>query len=244
LTSKLDDDDGDGNPLDEDFPTIDDEDDDIADHAWIRDRYGVFHLFFQNEDRGSGSHIEHYTSTHLRSLDYVGTALRANPAGWDSYSLWAPHVVEDGNTYYMFYTGAILNEETDEIENIGIGYATSTDGTDWVRRNPSEPVLAAGEAGAWDDLAVAQPVVMATDTEVWMWYGGTRDLATFGWGLATGKAWYDDLRLEHLLHCSAVVSRFDALFRAHNKSVHRILLELFIYDFVKQRPLLKHAALA
>jgi hypothetical protein len=26
---------------------------------------------------------------------------------------------------------------------------------------------------------------MATDTEVWMWYGGTRDLATFGWGLAT-----------------------------------------------------------
>ncbi len=53
-----------------------------------------------------------------------------------------------------------------------------------------------------------------------------------------------NFRLEHLLHCSAVVSRFDALFRAHNQSVHRILLELFIYDFVKQRPLLKHAALA
>jgi len=92
LTSKLDDDDGDGNPRDEDFPRIDDEDDDIADHAWIDDDAGLHHLFFQSEDHGDGTRIEHYVSSDLRSLTYVGTALRNNPNGWDSRGLWAPHV--------------------------------------------------------------------------------------------------------------------------------------------------------
>lgn len=132
LASKLDDDDGDGNPLDEDFPTINDEDDDIADHAWMRDGNGLYHLFFQNEDHGSGSHIEHYTSSDLRSLDYVGTALRANPAGWDSYGLWAPHVVKSGNTYYMFYTGTD-GPAGDPNTQQRIGVATSADLITWTR---------------------------------------------------------------------------------------------------------------
>jgi DNA polymerase-3 subunit delta len=59
---------------------------------------------------------------------------------------------------------------------------------------------------------------------------------------------YSDARgkfgLEELLHCVAVVSRFDALFRAHNQSVHRVLLELLVYDIVKLRPVLKNAVLA
>jgi hypothetical protein len=132
LMSKLDDDDGDGNPLDEDFPTIDDEDDDIADHTWIRDGRGIYHLFFQTEDRGSGSHIDHYTSTDLRSLDYIGTALRANPDGWDSYSLWAPHVVKSGDTYYMIYTG-VDGPAGDPDTQQRLGAATSTDLMTWTR---------------------------------------------------------------------------------------------------------------
>ncbi|MGD8414957.1 MAG: family 43 glycosylhydrolase [Candidatus Latescibacterota bacterium] len=132
LLSKIDDDDDDGNPFDEDFPTIDDEDDDIADHTWIRDLNGLYHLFFQNEDRGVGSHIEHYTSTDLRSLDYVGTALRADPGGWDSYGLWAPHVIRSGNTYYMFYTGAD-GPGADPGTKQRIGLATSPDLMTWTR---------------------------------------------------------------------------------------------------------------
>jgi sucrose-6-phosphate hydrolase SacC (GH32 family) len=130
LMSKWDDDDGDGIFLDEDFPTINDEDDDIADHAWIRDKAGVYHLFFHNEDHGSGNHIEHYTSTDLRSLEYVGVALFPNPDGWDSHGLWAPHIIESGDTYYMFYTG---------VDGLGpsasqrIGLATSIDLVTWTR---------------------------------------------------------------------------------------------------------------
>jgi len=88
LASKLDDDDGDGNPIDEDFPLIDDEDDDIADHAWIEDRSGTYHLFFHGENLYHPNQIEHYTTRDFLTLDYVGVALTVNPGAWDSESLW------------------------------------------------------------------------------------------------------------------------------------------------------------
>jgi hypothetical protein len=130
LTSKLDDDDGDGNPFDEDFPAINDEDDDIADHTWIRDRGGVFHLFFHTEGLYEGNQIAHYTSIDLRHLNYAGVALRPNPAGWDSHGLWAPHVIEHHGTYFMFYTG-VDGVGPDSHQRIGL--AVSTDLVDWAR---------------------------------------------------------------------------------------------------------------
>jgi hypothetical protein len=132
LRSKIDDDDGDGIILDEDFPLINDEDDDIADHTWIEDTDGVHHLFFHTEGLGSGSYIEHYISHDLRSLEYVGPALFKNESGWDSHGLWAPHVIKNGNTYYMFYTG-IDGPGGDPLTKQRIGLATSTDLVIWTR---------------------------------------------------------------------------------------------------------------
>ncbi len=130
LASKLDDDDGDGNPIDEDFPDIDDEDDDIADHAWVRDESGVYHLFFHSESLNQANGIEHYTSPDLQHLDYAGVALTVNPGAWDGTALWAPHVVEHDGVYYMFYTG-VSGTGPDAIQRIGL--ATSTDLFAWTR---------------------------------------------------------------------------------------------------------------
>ncbi len=130
LKSKTDDEDGDGNPMDEDFPRINDEDDDIQDHTWIRDASGVYHLFFQNEGHVSGSDIEHYASTNLASLDYVGVALDKNAGGWDADGLWAPHIVHHDNTYFMFYTG-VEGAGTNAKQRIGL--ATSVDLVTWTR---------------------------------------------------------------------------------------------------------------
>lgn len=132
LHSKIDDDDGDGNPNDEHFPRINDEDDDIADHAWVRDGSGLYHLFFQNEGLTAGSAIEQYTSTDLRSLTYVGVALRPNPSGWDSYALWAPHIVQQGTAYFMFYTGT-TGPASDPSSKQRLGVATSEDLVHWTR---------------------------------------------------------------------------------------------------------------
>lgn len=132
LASKFDDDDGDGRSRDENFPRINDEDDDIADHAWIDDDDGLHHLFFHSEDHGSGTRIEHYVTADLCSLTYVGTALFQNPNGWDSHGLWAPHIVRDGETYYMFYTGTD-GPGNDPASKQRLGIATSTDLVTWTR---------------------------------------------------------------------------------------------------------------
>jgi hypothetical protein len=132
LQSQIDDDDGDGNPYDEAFPLINDEDDDIADHAWIQDDTGLYHLFFQNEGLTSGSHIEHYVSRDLQEISRVGVALEPDPGAWDSYALWAPHIVRSGTTYYMFYAGT-SGPGSDPAAEQRIGLATSTDLVTWTR---------------------------------------------------------------------------------------------------------------
>ncbi|MDH3197197.1 MAG: family 43 glycosylhydrolase [Candidatus Krumholzibacteria bacterium] len=131
IASKADDDDGDGNPRDEDFPRINDEDDDIADHAWAVDASGVYHLFFHNEGLGQPNEIEHYTSTDLQTFDYVGVALRPQPSGWDAGGLWAPSITEHEGRYYMFYTGVESGGGDDARQRIGL--ATSTDLVAWTR---------------------------------------------------------------------------------------------------------------
>jgi hypothetical protein len=145
LASKLDDDDGDGNPFDEDFPTINDEDDDIADHAWVQDDQGLYHLYFQNEGHSGTFDIEHYTSSDLQTLQYVGVALRANPAGWDSRGLWAPHVVRLGDTWFLFYAGV---NGTGPQSQQRIGLAVSQDLHQWTRVVSQLPL--AGDGAIYD----------------------------------------------------------------------------------------------
>jgi len=130
IESRLDDDDGDGNPRDEDFPVINDEDDDIADHTWARDRFGTYHLFFHTEGIYAPSQIEHYTTADFRTFYYQGTALRPSSAAWEASGLWAPHIVEYGGTWFMFYAG---NEGTGPGSKERIGLATSTDLYTWTR---------------------------------------------------------------------------------------------------------------
>jgi hypothetical protein len=104
-----------------------------------------------------------------------------NPGSWDDTQLYMMSVLRFADLYYMFYTASNTAQE------FGIGYATSSDGIDWDRPVPSEPVLTPGDPGAWDDLGVARPVVLDTGSEFLMWYGGTRDFMSFSWGLATAS---------------------------------------------------------
>lgn len=193
LASKLDDDDGDGNPIDEDFPAIDDEDDDIADHAWIQDRVGIYHLFFHSESLYHPNQIEHYTTRDFLALDYVGVALTVNPAAWDSESLWAPHVVEHDGTYFMFYTG-VAGSGIDAVQRIGL--ATSTDLVTWTRfpanRCPGtsgdgciyecdEPWTTWGDTGGSYDHQCRDPFVMwDADAERWLMFTTAKSVNQFG----------------------------------------------------------------
>jgi hypothetical protein len=152
LHSKLDDDDGDGLILDEHHPQIDDEDDDIADHAWMQDRTGLYHLFFQNEGKLGGNAIEHYVSADLHSLTNVGVALAPRPGKWDSHGLWAPHIIQAGRTYYMFYTG-IDGPGNRATTRQRIGVATSTNLLQWTRLATNDCPGAPGEGCVYECIA-------------------------------------------------------------------------------------------
>lgn len=62
----------------------------------------------------------------------VGPALCRQPGAWDAFGLWAPHVVEHGGTYFMFYTGT-TGPATDPNTKQRIGLAISTDLMTWTR---------------------------------------------------------------------------------------------------------------
>ncbi|MBI3963879.1 MAG: family 43 glycosylhydrolase [Candidatus Kerfeldbacteria bacterium] len=177
-----------------------DTDDDIADHAWMRDSAGLYHLYFQNEDQGSGDDIEHYTSTDLQSLTYVGLALQKNPAGWDSYGLWAPTVVfnpSDG-LYYQFYagtTGPGNNPAT--VQRIGV--ATSPDLVTWIKvpvnncpgttgdgcvYECNEPWTRWDNGGSYDTQCRDPFVTWDPTTSLWTLFATTRSDPAF-----TGGAW-------------------------------------------------------
>ena len=145
----------------------------------------IFRMWY-NGVGGQGIHQQRIL--YAISLDGVSWARDDEPAlepgsqgDWDDYQLYMMDVLKYGATYYMFYTGSGI------ASPFGIGYATSPDGDEWFKRTPSEPVFNPGEAGAWDDLVVAAPVVLLTDTEFRMYYGGSRDFESFSWGLATAE---------------------------------------------------------
>ena len=66
----------------------------------------------------------------------------------------------------MWYTGCDLG-----YESCGIGYATSFNGTDWVK-HPGNPVLS-GTPGEWDEGIIAWPAVIKNGGmyEMWYWSG-------------------------------------------------------------------------
>ncbi len=196
LASKYDDDDHDGNPYDEDFPLVDDEDDDIADHAWIQDRDGVYHLFFHSENLYHPNQIEHYTTTDFTRIHYEGVALTVNAGAWDGDALWAPHVVQFDGTYYMFYTG-VSGSGVDAVQRIGV--ATSKNLRTWkrlsVNRCPGttgdgciydcdEPWTTWGNVGGSYDHQCRDPFVM-WDAENQRWLLFATAKSTNGFGVVT-----------------------------------------------------------
>ncbi|MFC1663482.1 Ig-like domain-containing protein [Patescibacteria group bacterium] len=108
---------------------------DIADHTWIQDDDGLWHVFFQWNLQGAsltlGTDIGHFTSTDLKD-DFTivgdGMALENDTSTYYD-SIWAPHIIRNGDTYYMYFTG--VENKSGGLSRQRIGLATSTNLTDW-----------------------------------------------------------------------------------------------------------------
>ncbi len=130
---------------------------------------------------------------HATSFDGVTWARFPQPVlepgalgEWDGSGLFMMNVIRFQDLFYMFYTGG-QGDGSGGITPLQTGYATSTDGVNWDKRNPSEPVIHVGAPGAWDSLLVGGPVVMDTGSGFLMWYFGGTGFESLAWGLATSE---------------------------------------------------------
>lgn len=113
-------------------------------------------------------------------IKYLGNPVLLPTAGsWDGDYVSTPRVVYEGGTYRMWYQGGFSGVSR-------IGYATSSDGVNWVKQGIA---LSPGPAGDWDNSSIGLGSVVWNGTAYLMWYTGTNGTTYTGGavGLAVSK---------------------------------------------------------
>jgi predicted GH43/DUF377 family glycosyl hydrolase len=120
-------------------------------------------------------------------VDFINNPVFSNSGNyWDYYDVRGPKIIVDNNQFKMWYSG-MANGGVSHI-----GYATSMDGINWVRVT-SNPVLAPGSYGLWDETSVSPGAVIKENTGYKMYYTGySSQSGNWHIGLATsvdGVSW-------------------------------------------------------
>ena len=127
----------------------------------------TYHMWYVG-DNGTQRSIGYASSTDGGSTwnRHPGPVLEAGPAGvWDDRLVSTPTVVFDNGTFHMWYTGV-------SGSTAGIGYATSTDATTWIKY-AGNPVLMAGTSPQdFDSASPDYPRVIRAGGMYKMWYTG------------------------------------------------------------------------
>ncbi|GIV79480.1 MAG: hypothetical protein KatS3mg050_3874 [Litorilinea sp.] len=162
----------------------------------IVERRGLYHLFHIRGERWTWPlgykelDLGHAVSKDLRTWHPREPVLPAGPPGsWDATGIWAPDIIQVGETYYMFYTGA------DEANNQAIGLATSTDLFTW-EKYAGNPLVV---PGPWSDRHVGHDVA-GRDAMVFADTDRGRYLMYYTATLADGRACIALAQSQDLLH--------------------------------------------
>lgn len=177
------------------------------DPDWLIQADGAVRAYFSGGP-GWGTAIGHASGSGLGSLTRSGD--EALPDGlasgqvlapsevageWDSAAVFAPAVIGDGASglLHLYYTGHDGVPVGDLPGLPAVGLAKSEDGLVFTRAGL---VLEAGEAGAWDGVAVGWPTVFFDNGRWQLWYRGY-DGVSWRVGRATsidGESWMRDPR--------------------------------------------------
>ena len=101
---------------------------------------------------------------------------------WDSTIVYAPHVIQQGDTYYMFYSGS----DSDTGRPAAIGLATSTDGITW-EKYANNPIIAPDSDG-YDAMCVSVGVPLLLDDGTWVLYYAANSQPCYGPGRYIARA--------------------------------------------------------
>jgi predicted GH43/DUF377 family glycosyl hydrolase len=133
------------------------------------------------------------TSTDGITWTRQGKVLDVGATGdWDDLKAHDVAVIEEGGSWYMWYSGTRNPEATYGLK---IGLATSPDGINWTKNSGCANcsgcagdgcVMDKGAAGKFDDQHVVYPAVIKEDGTYYMWYSGAKSGSGYsGIGLAT-----------------------------------------------------------
>jgi arabinan endo-1,5-alpha-L-arabinosidase len=139
----------------------------INDHCFIRGRDGTWHMYGITHAEPLGPLDEHnfshavadsLTQRPWRKLPF---ALSVDPT-WNEIHLWAPHVIEHEDLYYMYYCAGDLDNSKYKIY-----LATSDDLIHW-ERHPKNPMVV-------DGYDARDPYILRVGDEWVMYYTATSD---------------------------------------------------------------------
>ncbi|MEN8202320.1 MAG: family 43 glycosylhydrolase [Bacteroidota bacterium] len=182
----------------------------VVDHAIIKVD-GQWHLFYirgvaaTNWPDFPEANFGHAVTGDLLNWEIHEPFLQTDKSEFDSYQVWAPHVIEHNDMYWMFYTG--VNDSVSQA----ICLATSDDLHHW-ERYEKNPVLNSLPWGFWDETHWSDcrdPMVLKEGDTFYCYYTATRTVPETGghescMGMASSKDlihWNDEgfQRLEHSL---------------------------------------------
>jgi hypothetical protein len=152
----------------------------------------TFHMWYDGFD-GIIEQTGHATSTdgNVWIKDPLNPVLDVGPPGsWDDMQVFpmAGSVIFKDNVYHMWYGGY-------NGASFRIGYATSLDGTVWVKDMLNNPVMVNGSPGSWDSHSVIPGSVLLLDDTLRMWFSGQAGDDRWRVGYATssdGVLWVKD----------------------------------------------------
>jgi hypothetical protein len=152
---------------------------------------GVYHMFYTGwlaSSFPSDFHPEDVQIGHATSSDGVHWELDpANPVlrpgvegAWDHASLEGAAVIHDGSKFQMWYAAVTRTEGGFEASWRGVGYATSPDGSSWLKHQgnpiiqPTAPRVTWSAAGPWlyelSGIPVIPQTVMREGERYRMWF--------------------------------------------------------------------------
>lgn len=159
---------------------------------------GLFHIFYMRDNPAvaydsTERDIGHAVSNDLVHWTQLATVLPIRPDKWDNWHVWAPTVVEQNGTYFMWYVG-VTRVPYAWTWYQRIGLATSTDLVNWTRYD--QPVYggsmvpwAYADSSLFDGCQFRDPWVMPDPANPgqWLMYYVTEPASAHG-QLIVGEA--------------------------------------------------------